>query len=208
MKPLIPLIPIFSVEQRNSLLFLELPPDPIYTLSMDVAQSWLVRPYESQFDLDNIHLSSLSATERVKGVEAVFDLDFLVIEGHAREPSSAPPRGIQLQLTASNSTAPIADTLVVANLGYLQFRAKPGVFQLGIRPGRGREVYEMESVGNEGWNSPTVDAAGDEVTLTSFEGLTLFPRLKRRLGMETAEVLEEASKSIVANHVLAPVLSW
>ena len=175
---------------------------------MDVAQSWLVRPYESQFDLDNIHLSSLSAIERVKGVEAVFDLDFLVIEGHARELSNAPPRGVQLQLTASNSTAPIADTLVVANLGYLQFRAKPGVFQLGIRPGKGREVYEMESVGNEGWNSPSVDVAGDEVTLTSFEGLTLFPRLKRRQGMETAEVLEEEGKSTVTDQVIAPVLSW
>jgi UDP-glucose:glycoprotein glucosyltransferase len=174
---------------------------------MDVAQSWLVRPYESQFDLDNIHLSSLSASERTKGVEAVFDLDFFVIEGHAREASNAPPRGVQLQLTASNSTTPIADTLVVANLGYLQFRAKPGVFQLGIRPGQGREVYEMESVGNEGWNSPGVDVAGDEVTLTSFDGLTLFPRLKRRPGKETAEVLVEKDRSTVVDGLIAPIFS-
>ncbi|KAF9513801.1 glycosyltransferase family 24 protein [Hydnum rufescens UP504] len=174
--------------------------DPTHSIQLASSNiSWLVRPYESQFDLDNIHLSSLSASERAKGVEAVFDLDFLVIEGHAREASNAPPRGVQLQLTAKNSTTPIADTLVVANLGYLQFRAKPGVFQLGIRPGRGREVYEMESVGNEGWNSPSVDVAGDEVTLTSFDGLTLFPRLKRRPGMETAEVLVEKDQSTVVD---------
>jgi len=157
--------------------------------------------------LDNIHLSSLSDSESVVGVEAVFDLDFLVIEGHAREPSGAPPRGVQLQLMTSNATVPIADTLVVANLGYLQFRAKPGVFELQIRPGRGREVYEMDSVGNEGWNSRGVADVGNEITLTSFEGLTLYPRIKRREGMETAEVLNEVGASGSQN-VFAPILTW
>ncbi|KAF8342557.1 UDP-glucose:glycoprotein glucosyltransferase-domain-containing protein [Cantharellus anzutake] len=190
---------------QSSLAFRGLPPDPIYTLAMDVPQSWLVRPRESPHDLDNIHLASLARQEISHGVEAVFDLDFLVIEGHAREPSNAPPRGVQLQLTDA-SGSPIADTLVMANLGYLQFRAKPGVFKLGIRPGRGQEVYEMESVGNEGWESLDVRTAGDEVTLISFEGLTLFPRLKRRTGMEVAEVLAPAE--LQPQSVLTPVFSW
>lgn len=196
-----------SAQDDVSLSFYGLPADPIYTLGMDVSQTWLVRPRESPYDLDNIHLATIPEDERAKGVTAVFDLDFLVIEGHARESTTAPPRGVQLQLTNINSTVPIADTLVMANVGYLQFRAKPGVFQLSIRPGRGREVYDMESVGNEGWNSPTVHEAGDVVTLTSFEGLTLYPRLKRKAGMEQAEVLEESSGGIKES-VIAPVLSW
>lgn len=160
---------------------------------MDVPQSWLVRPRESLHDLDNILLASLSPQDRVQGVKAVFDLDYLVIEGHARDMfSNGPPRGLQLQL-ASHSGEPIADTLVVANLGYLQFRTKPGVFRLEIRPGRGREVFKMESVGNEGWHSPSVDEAGDEITLTSFEGLTLYPRLVRLPGMERVDVLAEVA---------------
>ena len=189
---------------HTPLVFRGLPPDPIYTLAMDVPQSWLVRPRESPHDLDNIHLASLAPHEISQGVEAIFDLDFLVIEGHAREPSNGPPRGVQLQLTDASGSL-IADTLVMANLGYLQFRAKPGVFKLGIRPGRGQEVYEMESVGNEGWDSPNVKSVGDEVTLTSFEGLTLFPRLKRRFGMTTAEVLapSESQPSIFSS-----VVSW
>lgn len=186
---------------------------------MEVPQSWLVRPFSSAHDLDNIHLSSLPASSRSTGVEAVFDLDFLVIEGHAREPNNAPPRGVQLQLTSLGSNLTIgseviADTLVMANLGYLQFRATPGVFRLGIRPGRGREVYEMESVGNEGWDSPRIKGddsnslvAGDVVTLTSFEGLTLYPRLKRREGMETAEVLDWSDKTGLED-VFMPVVSW
>lgn len=197
-----------STQADVSVVFRGLPPDPIYTLGMDVAQSWLTRPYESPHDLDNIHLAALSPAEQAKGVEAVFDLDFLVIEGHAREPSNAPPRGVQLQLTSIGSTALIADTLVMANLGYLQFRAKPGVFQLGIRPGRGREVFEMESVGNQGWDSPTIREAGDVVTLTSFEGLTLYPRLRRRVGMEAAEVLEHTESIQSVENVLKAGYSW
>jgi UDP-glucose:glycoprotein glucosyltransferase len=197
-----------STQADVSVVFRGLPPDPIYTLGMDVAQSWLTRPYESPHDLDNIHLAALSPAEQANGVEAVFDLDFLVIEGHAREPSNAPPRGVQLQLTSIGSTALIADTLVMANLGYLQFRAKPGVFQLGIRPGRGREVFEMESVGNQGWDSPTIREAGDVVTLTSFEGLTLYPRLRRRVGMEAAEVLEHTESIQSVENVLKAGYSW
>lgn len=164
--------------------------DPIYTLGTEVPQAWLVRPHWSPYDLDNIHLASLSGPARSKGVEAVFRLDYLVIEGHARETATVqPPRGLQLELTSARETTPIADTQVVANLGYMQLKAKPGVFKLDIRPGRGREIYTMESVGNEGWNSPPVSEAGNDITVTSFEGLTLYPRFVRNAGMEEADVL-------------------
>ena len=58
-----------------------------------------------------------------------------------------PPRGMQLQLVEGEGGA-IANMLVVANLGYLQFRAKPGVFGLEVRPGRGRDVFRLESIGD------------------------------------------------------------
>jgi hypothetical protein len=49
----------------------------------------------------------------------------------------------------------------------------------------------MESVGGSGWESPTVEEDGNEVALTSFEGVTLYPRLQRRPGMEKEDVLAE-----------------
>ena len=73
----------------------------------------------------------------------------------------------------------------------MQFKATPGVYHLEIREGRGREVFAVESAGNEGWLSPPVEEAGNEVTVTSFEGLTLYPRLARLPGQEFADVLEE-----------------
>ena len=47
----------------------------------------------------------------------------------------------------------------------------------------------MDSVGNDGWNSPSVDEVGSEITLTSFDGLTLYPRMARIPGMEKEDVL-------------------
>lgn len=156
---------------------------------MDVPNAWLVRPREALYDLDNIQLGKLFPGDT--SVDAVFELDYLTIDGHAREAATnAAPRGVQVQL-ATGDGHPIDDTQVVANLGYFQFRAKPGVFQFEIRPGRGRKIFKLDSAGNEGWESPTVEVAGSEITVTSFEGLTLYPRFSRLPGMETADVLEE-----------------
>ena len=179
-------------------VFADMPIDPIYTLAMDVPTAWLVRPSEALYDLDNIQLGKLSPGDNA--VEAIFQLDYIVIEGHARESSTqTPPRGLQVQLVTGDG-AQIDDTQVVANLGYFQFKAKPGVFQLEIRPGRGRTVFKLDSAGNEGWESPTVEEAGNEITVTSFEGLTLYPRFSRLPGQEIADVLaeteEESSKGL------------
>jgi UDP-glucose:glycoprotein glucosyltransferase len=81
--------------------------------------------------------------------------------------------------------------LIVENFGYLQFKATPGVYHLEIREGRGRDVFAVESASYEGWISPTVEEAGNEVTVTSFEGLTLYPRLERLPGQEFTDVLKE-----------------
>ena len=185
------LILFCSDETQAQIVFYDLPVEPIYTLGMDVPPSWLVRPKEAYYDLDNIQLTALSPEDKTSGLNAIFELDYIVIEGHARDVlTNAPPRGLQLELSSLDGS-PIDDTQVVLNMGYIQFKAFPGVFQLDIREGRGRDIYLLESAGNEGWNSPTVSDAGTEITVTSFEGLTLYPRVRRRPGMERADVLDE-----------------
>jgi UDP-glucose:glycoprotein glucosyltransferase len=179
---------------------------------MDVPTAWLVRPREALYDLDNIQLGQLFPGDT--SVDAIFDIDYLVVEGHARDEAyNSAPRGVQIQLVTRDGT-PIDDTQVVANLGYFQFKAKPGVFQLEIRQGRGRKLYRLGSAGNEGWQSATVEEIGSEITLTSFEGLTLYPRFSRLPGMEREDVLEEVKNgevspmdffgTIVSRFVLSP----
>lgn len=100
---------------RPSLQFLDLPEQPIFTLGIDVPSSWLVRPRSSIHDLDNLRLSDLDSD-----VTPVFVLENLLIEGHAREGQTrAPPRGLQVELK-DRSGRVLADTSVMANLGYLQ----------------------------------------------------------------------------------------
>lgn len=200
-----------SYDLDTSVVFEGLPSDPIYTLGMDTHSSWLIRPYESEHDLDNIHLSSLSGSESKLGVRAIYNLDHIMVEGHAREgKANVPPRGVQLQLTTSDST-PVADTLIMANLGYFQFKAVPGVFDLSIREGRGRDIFEVESAGNEGYNSPTVAEAGSIITLTDFEGVIIFPRLVRRPGKESDDVLapeETAAKDGIVAGIFSKYVTF
>lgn len=162
-----------------------LPEKPILTLAMDTPPSWIVRPESSPYDLDNLVLGNMNGP-----VHILLNLNQLLIEGHAREGNNSPPRGLQLQLS-SEGQAKTLDTSVMANLGYLQFKATPGVYTLSIRPGRGTEVFELESVGAEGWESLGINVTGTEVALASFDGTTILPRFERKAGMEMENVLIE-----------------
>lgn len=177
--------------------FNDLPSTPIFTLGMEVSPSWIVSPKESPLDLDNILLGNLAAPTHV-----LFDLKQLVVDGHAREGGNTPPRGLQLQLKDGHNDT-VSDTQVMANLGYFQFKAKPGVYDFSIRPGRGREVYEIESAGSDGWDSLAANVSGTAIRLDSFDGMTLYPRFARRAGMEDADVLAsvEPAQSVVGGLV-------
>jgi len=53
------------------------------------------------------------------------------------------PRGVQLHL--GTAAAPrLVDTLVMANLGYFQLKAGPGVFALRLAPGRSARLYAVD----------------------------------------------------------------
>lgn len=172
-----------SGEIAPHVTFEGLPEKPILTLAMDTPPSWIVRPESSPYDLDNLVLGNMGGP-----VHIVFNLNQLLIEGHGREANNSPPRGLQLQLSRPGLDRPL-DTSIMANLGYLQFKATPGVYQLAIRPGRGQEIFELESLGVEGWDSPGVNVTGTSVALASFEGVTILPRFERKPGMEMENVL-------------------
>ncbi|KAG9290801.1 hypothetical protein G9A89_011764 [Geosiphon pyriformis] len=173
--------------------FAGLPEEPLFTLSMDTIQVWLVTPTSSIHDLDNIKLANLDSNYRRKGVEAVFELRHLLIEGHVRDMTlNKPPGGLQLVLgTESHPT--LVDTIVMANLGYFQLKANPGYWNLGLREGRSTEIFSIESVGSEGWYSRSVEEIGTGIIVNSFEGVLIFPRMKRNPGKEKQEILASDS---------------
>lgn len=166
--------------------FTKIPKDTLFNLGMVVPPSWLVAPKHSIHDLDNIKLASLSDGDNI---DAIYELEHILIEGHARDLTNGPPpRGVQL-LLGTEQDPHFTDTIVMSNLGYFQFKANPGYWQISLKPGRSSKIFNIDSVGSHGYSAQ----AGDETTsvaLLSFQGLTLFPRLSRKPGMEEEDVLE------------------
>ena len=169
--------------------FSGVPQEALLTVGMDIPPAWLVAPKVSVHDLDNIKLSSIKTD-----VEALYELEYILIEGHSREPpTGSPPRGAQLVLGTERDPH-FADTIIMANLGYFQFKANPGFYKIDLQKGRSSEIFQIDSVGSQGW-SPVPGDENTEVILMSFQGATLYPRISRKPGMEKEDVLEMKSES-------------
>ncbi|KAL0092862.1 glycosyltransferase family 24 protein [Phycomyces blakesleeanus] len=179
--------------------FTGLPTDALYTLRVDTIKAWHVTVKEANMDLDNIQLTSLGAHQ--SSVSAVYELEHILLEGHCMDSSThGPPRGLQFVLgTPSNPVT--TDTIVMANLGYFQLKALPGVWRLGLREGPSNDMYHIESVGTHGkWEKATPSSHRNSsdytlLPLTSFEGLTVFPQVKHNEGVDPSQVLDHDTSS-------------
>ncbi|KAL1959820.1 hypothetical protein VTO42DRAFT_965 [Malbranchea cinnamomea] len=184
-----------TFDEKGSLLrpqatFKNLPDEALLTLGMDVPPSWLVASKESVHDLDNLKLSSLKPG---MNVDAVYELEHILIEGHSRDVTTGtPPRGVQL-LLGTEKNPHFDDTIIMANLGYFQFKAQPGYWKITLKPGQSERIFNLDSVGGMGYK-PTPGDENNEVTLMSFQGTTLFPRLSRKPGHEKDDILEAGFK--------------
>ncbi|KAL5609411.1 hypothetical protein FOVSG1_004092 [Fusarium oxysporum f. sp. vasinfectum] len=169
--------------QSPKATFKGLPSEALLTAGMDVPPAWLVAAKESVQDLDNIKLSSVKAD-----IDVVYELENILIEGHSRDGKRGAPRGAQLTL-ATEKDPLITDTIVMANLGYFQFKANPGFYNIQLKQGRTSKIFTIESVGAHGY-APVPGDEGTEIALMDFKGTTLYPRLNRKPGMEEVDVLE------------------
>ncbi|KAF8477194.1 UDP-glucose:Glycoprotein glucosyltransferase-domain-containing protein [Kalaharituber pfeilii] len=170
--------------------FRKMPVDALLTLGMDVPSSWLVTPKACIYDPDNIQLSSLKDRLRGADFSATYELRSILIQGHARDVTAGgAPKGAQLVL--GNEKRPhFADTIVMANLGYFQFKANPGLWKLSLKEGNTEQIFHIDTLGTKGFNSKHEDTS-NELAVVTFRGATLYPRLSRKPGMETADVLGE-----------------
>ncbi|RMY53615.1 hypothetical protein D0864_14073 [Hortaea werneckii] len=187
--------PTFSADgslESSIARFSGLPAEALLNIGMDLPPSWLVAPKESIHDLDNI---KLSAVKPGSDIEAVYELQHVLIEGHSRDTTlGIPPRGTQLVL-GTDADSHFADTIVMANLGYFQFKANPGIYRLALQKGRSEEIFQIDSAGTNGYKPRPGDNI-TEMALMSFRGATLYPRLSRKPGMEEEDVLEAAKSTL------------
>lgn len=161
--------------------FANMPLSKTLTMNLDVPEPWLVEPVVAVHDLDNILLENLGDT---RTLQAVFELEALVLTGHCSEKDHEPPQGLQLIL--GTKTAPhLVDTLVMANLGYWQMKVSPGIWYLQIAPGRSSELYVLKEHDDGSQGKPSTKC----ITISDLRGKPVHMEVRKRKGKEHEKLL-------------------
>lgn len=71
----------------------------------------------------------------------------------------------------------------MANLGYFQLKAEPGVWTLGLREGPSREIFSLENYNNK------------PVVVHSFQSIVIKVKVKRNPGKETVSLLDSEEEN-------------
>ncbi|XP_068649445.1 UDP-glucose:glycoprotein glucosyltransferase [Aristolochia californica] len=162
-------------------LFANMPLTKTLTMNLDVPEPWLVEPKIAVHDLDNILLEKLGDT---KTLQAVFELEALVLTGHCSEKDHEPPRGLQLIL--GKKTSPhMVDTIVMANLGYWQMKMSPGVWYLQLAPGRSSDLYLLKET--DGGSDRNL--LSKQIILDDLRGKLVHLDVVKKKGMEHEQLL-------------------
>ncbi|CAB3399775.1 unnamed protein product [Caenorhabditis bovis] len=167
--------------------FDKLPSKQLLTLSVQAPDSWIVEAVFAEYDLDNLKMEQVS-----KNVVAVYSLQHILLEGQCFDESTGqPPRGLQFVLGTEKNPLQF-DTIVMANLGYFQLKANPGAWNLQIREGRSKEIYQVYSqVGAD-----KIDENVLRVVIESFTGKAIRVRVQKREGMEDRSLLSDDEEGV------------
>ncbi|XP_018649005.1 putative udp-glucose glycoprotein:glucosyltransferase [Schistosoma mansoni] len=185
--------------------FTHLPGQSLLTLGMDEPHGWMVAAIKAVQDLDNLRLVDYHSTQHL--VEAVFELEYLLLEGHCMEEGSMkPPRGLQFTLGPTPTTTEY-DTIVMANLGYFQLKANPGAWHLNIRAGKSQKLYEIS--GQE--HTDTSVNSKEIITLISnFRSKIIEVSVNKRAEFASESMLDDSSEESnnCLKHSIASHLPW
>ncbi|KAF4392729.1 hypothetical protein F8388_010752 [Cannabis sativa] len=161
--------------------FANMPLSKTLTMNLDVPEPWLVEPVIAVHDMDNILLENVGDT---RTLQAVFELEALVLTGHCSEKDQDPPRGLQLIL-GTKTTPHLVDTLVMANLGYWQMKVSPGVWYLQLAPGRSSELYVLKDDGDGNQNKQL----SKRITINDLRGKVVHMEVMKKKGKEHEKLL-------------------
>ncbi|KAH9487627.1 UDP-glucose:glycoprotein glucosyltransferase 1, partial [Bulinus truncatus] len=167
--------------------FLDMPQKSLLTLNMKTPESWLVESVVSPYDLDNILLEEVE-----KSVNAIFELEYILIEGHCYDSANMqPPRGLQFTL-GTGKVPDMVDTIVMANLGYFQLKAYPGLWSLKLRQGRSEEIYKIDS--HEFTDSPN-NSSDVFISVNSFKSKIIRIKVSKKPDKMNMNLLQDDDDS-------------
>ena len=177
---------IGSVKGSVMSVFEDMPGSLLLTMNLKLPEAWMVETKIAAYDLDNIKFDNVEGKSKRIFVE--YELEYVLIEGNCYDVEGHPGKGVQLELGDQY------DTLVMANLGYFQLKADPGVWKLSLREGPSKQIYHIHKYdGSTGIQSSehVQNYEFVNVVLDSWHGMTLNLKLDRNPGQENADVLDE-----------------
>jgi UDP-glucose:glycoprotein glucosyltransferase len=101
--------------------------------------------------------------------------------------TQSPPRGLQFMLGSSRHPD-MVDTITMANLGYLQLKSSPGIWNLKIRNGRSNDIYQLLETSR----TPIHNSKIGTIVVNSLEDNTIYPMVSKKPGMESEDVLGQS----------------
>ncbi|XP_055376689.1 UDP-glucose:glycoprotein glucosyltransferase [Condylostylus longicornis] len=167
--------------------FTSIPANPLLTQNMQVPENWLIEPVRSVYDLDNIKLVDIGGP-----VHSEFELEYLLLEGHCFDSNTgAPPRGLQMTL-GTKSNPLMVDTIVMANLGYFQLKANPGIWELRLREGKSADIYDINSA--EGTNT-IYQNISTKIVISSLRSHVIKLKVSKKPEMTNVDLLSDDEES-------------
>ncbi|KAG7930307.1 uncharacterized protein OGAPODRAFT_15046 [Ogataea polymorpha] len=163
-----------GTEKRDySAFFDDVPKKTLFTADVDVIPSWIVSIKEANTDLDNIKLDISGS------VDGTYELRSILVQGHAREGIDAiAPLGLGLQLLGPNG-ASVSDTNVMANLGYFQLKANPGLWTLSTKKIIPDVEFEIDAVDTK-YKTRISRRLPEKIPILDLTGATVYPIVSRK----------------------------
>jgi hypothetical protein len=174
--------PALSPGQAQLARFTSVPAGRVLSLDLLPPEPMNVQQAQGSVDVDNLLLPAggRSAT--------AYALRTLLVAGQCDDVTlHRAPNGLQLRLDDALDAA-VSDTLVMQNLGYFQLQAGPGVWDLQLAEGRGKELYEIE--GGTDFLSSEADGGGEGVVEDVEDGVDVVSLPVAAPSTSHAEALE------------------
>jgi len=201
-------------------LFSTLPYKHVLTMRMDVPEPWNVQSSNAKQDVDNLKCDDKACGDGGHGQDQgaaehtaiEYSLKSLLAAGQCFDVRERrPPNGLQLNLQRLGGVES-SDTVVMQNLGYFQLQAAPGVWDLSLAEGRGKDLYEIEGGSDfyateadsddnedeEGGQDGGEDGGGVvgsvSVVVTTFYDTSIPLKVHKQKGKESQELLEKSEE--------------
>lgn len=166
------LIKLNPFELNDKIIFSNVPEKTLFNVGLNTPQRWMVAIEEATTDLDNLKLDLTNSYSAY----GEFILKHILVEGYAiyyDGEEILSPAGLPIELIGDVKS----DTNIMANFGYFQLKANPGMWELQIKPyTKGSEIY----------NLPEPIFVG----VVELDGTIISPIFEKNWGMESVNLIE------------------